>query len=349
MGRQLLGTALVQGFRYNGQMLYPVPVVADADVLIRDLQYAITADHLPRRLRSASGEYAVFTGVSLFSTRQVFREAIRHLPDVAERTKVSEPEVRAIWNREVVPKVRVVQIDEHAVTDARVAAVRELHRSDAPTAALAVLLAPAVLLTDNRKHFAPFAMPSMKSDSVAKDTVTLSEFGLGARGAMLFPALGGLGAVEGSKKLIAHVGWGGAAVVGLLSVAGLWLFVTSAPWSLCPCPRHRGRPRGWAAGGRDGGGGNARWPTAGRVRGLAGGQGRRVSRRGAAARRRAAGDDDPRDRPGAPQSGLAIRGRRQIRDSHARLVVEQSCFHELSRGCWSLGYHAAELPLEMSA
>jgi len=75
-------------------MLYPAPVVIDADVLIRDVQYAITAGHLPRRLRSASGEYSLFTGVSLFSTQQVFREAIRHFPDIAERAKVSETEVR---------------------------------------------------------------------------------------------------------------------------------------------------------------------------------------------------------------------------------------------------------------
>lgn len=69
-------------------MLYPTPVVVDADVLIRDVQHAITAGHLPRRLRSASGEYSLFTGVSLFTTVQVFREAIRHLPDVAARAKV---------------------------------------------------------------------------------------------------------------------------------------------------------------------------------------------------------------------------------------------------------------------
>jgi hypothetical protein len=74
--------------RYNRRMLYPVPVVVDADVLIRDVQYVITAGHLPRRIRSASGECSLFTGVSLFAMQQVLREAIRHLPDVASSGSV---------------------------------------------------------------------------------------------------------------------------------------------------------------------------------------------------------------------------------------------------------------------
>jgi hypothetical protein len=166
--------------------------------------------------------------VSLFATPQVFREAVRHLPEVTQRAKVSDAKVWAIWNREIVPKVRIVRLDERVVTDARVAPVRGLHWSDAPTAALAVALAPAVLLTDNRKHFAPLGVPNTKSDAVAKDAVTLSEFGMGARGAMLFPALGGVGVFEGSKKLIAQVGQDGAALIGLVAAAGLCLFLTSS-------------------------------------------------------------------------------------------------------------------------
>lgn len=326
-------------------MLYPVPVVVDADVLIRDVQYAATAGHLPRRLCSASGEYSLFTGVSLFSTPQVFGEAIRHLPDIAERTKMSETEVRTTWNREVVPKVRVVQIDEHAVTDARVAAVRELHHTDAPTAALAVVLAPAVLLTDNRKHFAPFGMPSTKSDAVAKDTVTLSEFGIGTRGAMLFPTLGGVGVFEGSKKVVAHVGKDGAALIGLLAVAGFWLFLTSA----------RGRPV------------RARVTEVAREVGpplaamveaaMAAGQRvdefavRRVGKADAlavVARRLAVGQPVMTTREVAQElqgRGFRFEGGGRFETRTRAWLVGQSCFHELSRGHWSLGYHAAELPV----
>lgn len=75
------------------------PIGFDADALIRDIQHAITSGRLPRRLRGASGEYTlfIFTGMSLFSTRDVFGEAIRHLPEIAKRANVSEGEVRTTW------------------------------------------------------------------------------------------------------------------------------------------------------------------------------------------------------------------------------------------------------------
>jgi hypothetical protein len=336
----------VDRVRYNTRMLYPVPIVVDADVLIRDAQHAITAGHLPRRLRSASGKYSLFTGVSLFSTPQVFREAIRHLPDVAERAKVPETKVRTMWNREVVPKVRVVQIDDHAVTDARVAAVRELHRSDAPTAALAALLAPAVLLTDNRKHFAPFGMASTKSDAVAEDTVILSEFGIGARGAMLLPTLGGVGVFEGSKRLATHIGKDGAALLGLLAAAGVWLFATSARGRSV-----RARVSGAAR--------KVGPPLTGRVeRALAASQRvdefavRRLEKADAlavVARRLAVGQPVMTIREVANElhaRGFRFKGEGRFEARTRAWLVGQICFHELSKGHWSLGYHAAEMPVE---
>jgi hypothetical protein len=327
-------------------MLYPTPVVVDADVLIRDLQYAITTGHLPRRLRSASGDYSLFTGVSLFSTRRVFCEAVRHLPEVAERAKVSETEARTTWNREVVPKVRVVQIDEHAITDPRVAAVRELHDSDAPTAALAVMLAPAVLLTDNRKHFAPFGMPSTRSDAVTKDTVTLSQFGIGARGVMLFPTLGGVGLVDGSKKVIADVGKDGAALLGLVAAAGAWLFLTNA--------------RGRSARGRVSEVvGELAPPLIAMAEAVtAAGQRvdefavRRVDNADAlavVARRLAVGQSVMTTREIARElhdRGFRFEGDGGFEARARAWLVGQSCFHELFRGHWSLGYHAAQLPVE---
>lgn len=328
-------------------MLYPTPVVVDADVLIRDIQYALRAGHLPSRLRSASRDYSLVTGVSLFATQEVFSEAIRHLADVAERVSVSESEVRLTWNREVVPKVRVVEIDERTVTDSRVAKVRELHASDAPTAALAALLAPAVLLTDNRKHFAPFGMPSTKSDVIAKDTVTLSQFGLGVRGAELFSTVGGIGAVDVSKKAITHLGKDGAALVGLLAAAGLWLFMTST----------RGRSVRAEVGELV----RAAGPPLGKMIEAAVTAGHRVDEfavprvvEGDAltvvARRLAVGQSVMTTREVAQElrsRGFRFEGAGRFEARTRAWLLGQSCLHELSRGHWSLGYHAADLPIEV--
>ncbi len=251
-----------------------------------------------------------------------------------------------MWNREVVRKVRVVQIDDRSVTDARVVAVRGLHRSDAPTAALAALLAPAVLLTDNRKHFAPFGMPSTKSDAVAKDTVTLSEFGIGARGALLFPTLGGVGVFEGAKKLIAHVGKDGATLMGLLATAGFWLFLTSARGRsvrarVSEVAREVGPPLGAMV--------EAAMAAGQRVDEFAV---RRVDKADAlavVARRLAAGQPVMTTGEVAQElqgRGFRFEGEGKFQTRTRVWLVRQSCFHELSRGRWSLGYYAAELPVE---
>lgn len=331
--------------RYNRRVLYPAPVVVDADVLIRDVQYALTTGHLPRRLRSASREYSIVTGVALFATRQVISEAVRHLPDVAGRAGVSESEVRMTWNREVIPRIRVVEIDEHTITDPRVAQVRELHASDAPTAALAALLAPAVLLTDNRKHFAPFGMPSTKSDVIAGDAVTLSKFGIGVRGAMLVPTIGAIGVADGSKKAIARLGKDGAALVGLLAAAGFWRFMTSTRGRstrarLSDLAREAGPPlaamigTAVAAGERVGEFAVRRVDDADALAAVA-----RLLAVGQSVMTTSEVTRELRQRGFRFENGARF-------ETHTRAwLVEQSCFHELSRGHWSFGYHAAELPV----
>ena len=44
--------------------------------------------------------------------------------------------------------------------------------------------------------------------------------------------------------------------------------------------------------------------------------------------------------------GFRFKGDGRFETRTRAWLVEQSCFHELSRGHWSLGYHAAGLPVE---
>jgi len=116
------------------------------------------------------------------------------------------------------------------VGDPRVEQVRELDPPDTSTAALTALLAPSVLATDNRKHFRPLGLPSMKevkTDAIAIDLFGLGRFVIGVKGTLLFPTLAGALTIDSSKKVAAKLGSDVAAVLGLLILGGAVLFLTS--------------------------------------------------------------------------------------------------------------------------
>src|SRR3954467_7187439 len=163
-------------------MLFPIPVVVDADVLRRCVDYALRKGYLPALLGQASSDYSLMTGITVFATVQVADEAVRLLPDIARSREVSLQVVEETWDRFIVPRVRFVPTRDDMVSDRRVAEVRQLDASDAPTAALTSLLAPAVLATDNRKHFRPMGLVEAKTDEIARDVFALGEFGGEAQG-----------------------------------------------------------------------------------------------------------------------------------------------------------------------
>jgi hypothetical protein len=206
-------------------MLMPVPVVVDADVLIRNVEYTIRKGWAGALLGRASGGYSLSTGVVLFAAAPAGGEAIRHLPEVAERQGVDLQTVQATWNSLIVPNVRFVKLRDDAASDPRIEGV---HPKDVPTAVLAALLAPAVLATDNRKHFRSFGLPDeIKTDAVAIDLYAVGRYGTGVNSATLVPRLSGAMAVEGAKKVSAKLGNDMTALLGLVILGGLVLFLLS--------------------------------------------------------------------------------------------------------------------------
>lgn len=206
-------------------MLMPVPVVVDADVLIRNVEYTIRKGWAGALLGRASGGYSLASGVVLFAAASAGGEAIRHLPEVAERQGVDLQMVRTTWNSLIVPNVRFVALRDDAVSDPRIDGV---HWKDVPTAILASLLAPAVLATDNRKHFRPFGLPDeIKTDAVAIDLYAVGQYGTGVNSAILVPRLSGAMVVEGAKKASAKLGNDAVALVGLVILGGFVLFLLS--------------------------------------------------------------------------------------------------------------------------
>lgn len=205
-------------------MLVPWPVVVDADVLYRNVDYALQWAAPGRLVGQANRGYTLLTGVSLFAATEVKTETIRHLPDIAKRRNRPLADVERAWSEVVAPAVRFVELRPGAVSDPRLDGVDP---KDLPSARLVALLARAVLATDNRKHYKPFALPETKTDAVAKDLFTLGQFGAGAKGVMLFPTLTGVATIEGSKKMVSKLGGDVAALVGLALLGAAAYFLTT--------------------------------------------------------------------------------------------------------------------------
>lgn len=163
----------------------------------------------------------------MFATSRVQQEVQRQLVEIAERRDVPLSEVRALWQRVFLPRIRFVEISERDIKDPRVDQVQALHDADAPTAALAVLLAPCVLLTDNRKHFAPLRIADTRTDLIAVNARELAGYYGGLNAMALVPTVTGAMAIEGSKRAVSMIGRDATFVVVLLLLgAGVVLLLS---------------------------------------------------------------------------------------------------------------------------
>jgi hypothetical protein len=206
--------------------MVPLPIVLDADVLHRNVDYCLRTGYTPKLLEAASASYSLLSGVVVFATARVREEVERQLVEIAEGRDVPLSEVTALWERLFLPRIRFVEMSDRDVEDSRVDEVRMLHDADAPTAALAVLLAPCVLLTDNRKHFAPLRIADTRTDLIAVNAKELAGY-YGSLNAMaLVPTVTGALVLEGSKRFVSSVGREMALVIAALFIGAgvvLWL------------------------------------------------------------------------------------------------------------------------------
>ena len=209
--------------------MVPLPIVVDADVLHRNVDYCVRKGWTPSLLDGASMNYSLMTGVVLFATARVQAEVEAQLGEIAARRDVPHGDVVRVWNEVFLPRVRFVEISEHDLEDARIEQVRALHEADAPTAALAVTLAPCVVLTDNRKHLAPLGIRDAHTDRIALDAHELSHYYAGANAMALVPTITGTMAIEGSKKIISTIGREGAVLIALILIGAAVVLWRSEP------------------------------------------------------------------------------------------------------------------------
>lgn len=119
------------------------PVVVDANVLIEDLLWNANPEKHPSALLSA----LAVNSIRLLGKLDVIDEVLEHLSDVAGDREV-EPLVALLAER-YVPQLRLVDISGITLPDAedRITAVAAADVDDEPSARLAHLLDPCVLLT----------------------------------------------------------------------------------------------------------------------------------------------------------------------------------------------------------
>ncbi len=210
--------------RIDRAAVMPLPVVVDADVLSRSVDYAIRKGYAPAVVGKASPAYTNWSGVVLFVTDRVYEETLARFPEIAGARGVSTETVERTWDALFVSRIRVVEMDVGLVSDRRVDEVTRRDPDDAPTAALAVTLAPCILLTDNHSHFAPFGLGYEDATTVMIDVWHLGQFMERLNVGTLPPRLAGTAVIEGGKTMVRWLGRDGTLIVAVILLGAAVLY-----------------------------------------------------------------------------------------------------------------------------
>ena len=132
----------------------PVPIVVDTSGIRTGLHAQLANAQAPASLYLAQAGRA-----RLFIELETLYEIYKKLPLFAEQLEVPQLQLTAMFNEHWLPWLRVVSVPPPIRDlDPRASAVRELDADDYPTAALAGLLSPCILLTHNYRHFRPLGV-----------------------------------------------------------------------------------------------------------------------------------------------------------------------------------------------
>ncbi len=188
------------------------PVVVDTNILLNDL-----ARRVRRNTETALVEAAAIGGLRLFVARHIPSEVEKHLTSYCQRRGLDHGHGVGVWDDTYRPLLRVVEAP-HDLADERVARVHTAEPDDAPTAALASLLAPCLALSED-PHLTRQGVGraqgwlelALVGRTVARgDGIIITGVSLGSLGAAL--------ATDGVRALI-RADWGPAAAVALGVVA----------------------------------------------------------------------------------------------------------------------------------
>jgi hypothetical protein len=191
-----------------------VPTVLDTAMLLDDVRAELRRGH-----PTALIEAARVGSLRLFAADHVFDEVERKLDptrdDYTLRVGVDAAAMRAVWRRSYLPTIRFVEIDLALVSDPRITRLSAEDVSDAPTAALVVLLGRCLSLSSDldliRHGFAKseWLRVALLGRDVARSEEMIVSFQVGG-GAIVVGSAIGLGALLRTDwgKLLVAVGGG---------------------------------------------------------------------------------------------------------------------------------------------
>lgn len=191
-------------------------IVVDADALLSSIENHCRTGRRSRILRLADSRNS-----AVFAEDHIYEETYRGLDKFAARGAVSLDALLTCFEEEYLPQLRWVQTDGDGIGDSRVAMVTD--DTDVPTAELASLIAPCLVLSEDRSLRRPGFAPEQWRVAAGHGTEILAGAGMQEAGTMIV-GLPPVALVGGGIKLGEKVGipWWGTLIV-LAIVVGLVL------------------------------------------------------------------------------------------------------------------------------
>lgn len=204
----------------------PIPTVIDTSCVRTGLQDQLKKGRLPASIQAAEDGHT-----RLFMEYDTLIETWDRLPRFAEQLKVPVSDLQRLFSESWLPMISVVRLpDGLREIDTRALAVRDLDVDDYPTAALAALLSPCILLTRNHKHFGPLGItaPSQGVDAVFA-AIDLRFGETQVQAVAMVPAAPVLAIGGVTKWAYEKIGPLAVVIVGLILVGGVVLYRRQAP------------------------------------------------------------------------------------------------------------------------
>jgi hypothetical protein len=204
----------------------PIPTVIDTSCVRTGLQDQLKKGRLPASIHAAEEGHT-----RLFMEHDTMIETWERLPRFAKQLDVPLRALQSTFSEDWLPLISVVRLpDGLRQLDERARAVSDMDADDYPTAALAALLSPCILLTRNHKHFGPLGI---RAASQGVDAVFAAlDMRVGearVQAVAIIPAAPVLAVGGATKWAYEKTGPLALVVLGLIFVGGLALYLRQTP------------------------------------------------------------------------------------------------------------------------
>jgi hypothetical protein len=187
-------------------------IVADADALLSSIDHQCRTGWTSKILRLAESRTSV-----VFAEDHVYGEVYRGFEKISVWSGTPPYEMRACFEEEYLPVLRWVKTDGAGISDIRVAWVTD--QTDVPTAELASLIAPCLVLSGDKSLRRPGFAPNEWRQAATHGTEIVAGVQV-QEGGTLIVGLPVAGVVGGGIELGKKVGipwWGSVGIMALLA------------------------------------------------------------------------------------------------------------------------------------